>query len=242
MELANEILSGVGGVAARIGGKVVDDVIAPKILDRIKELTRKTPKHKAKDGMVLLEKIRSSDNYNSIINELYNKHLHIRTISKECPIVYIEDIYVDLELDNEDGIDNILCSGINTVHCIDGIAGQGKSTLMKKILLELIQKPMRLPFFIELRELGDLNIAGYISDLLSRHNIESSQDTVESLFYSGHVNLILDGFDELSTEKRLSTYKDIENISLKYNVPIVVSSRPDTEISSSYLVKKINTR
>lgn len=220
----------------RIEDKFVDDIVYPYLKRKFEQLSASKPKHKAKKGLALLQEIKQSENYNSFINEVYYKHLHIKTMSIKKTNVYIDDIYVDLLLDKENGIEELINLKDGLVYCVEGIAGQGKSTFMKKLLLNMIKKTDNFPIFIEIRNLKESNIISYISNILSRHEIKHGDDDIISLLQSGKVPLILDGFDELTTEQRERLNNDIENISIRYNCSIIVSTRPDTEICSSYMV------
>ncbi|MBH3213761.1 NACHT domain-containing protein [Serratia marcescens] len=230
-------LAFLGGQVTRIGNKLADDFIYPQIKSKILELKKTKPKYNARAGVRLLQNIMESDSYNSIVTEMFLKNLHIKTISPSKNRVYIDDVYVDLDVDDENGLIKIYNATPGKVYCIEGIAGQGKSTLMKKILLELIKKPGVFPIFIELKDLKERTIIKYISDILSRHNVEHNEADVVSLINTQKVTVLLDGFDELSYKEREIVYIEIEGMSSRSKAPIIISTRPDTEIANSYMVK-----
>uniref|UniRef100_UPI001954039F hypothetical protein n=1 Tax=Serratia marcescens TaxID=615 RepID=UPI001954039F len=58
-----------------------------------------------------------------------------------------------------------------------------------------------------------------------------------SLINTQKVTVLLDGFDELSYKEREIVYIEIEGMSSRSKAPIIISTRPDTEIANSYMVK-----
>ncbi|MXC43639.1 NACHT domain-containing protein, partial [Escherichia coli] len=77
---------------------------------------------------------------------------------------------------------------------IVGIAGQGKSTILRKLFSEEIKKSERMPFFIELRRVKNANIIAYLADILNTFGVGCSEDSLKILLQSQRVVLMLDGF------------------------------------------------
>jgi len=218
----------VGDLASKVSNEVYDATLSSKIKGTIEKITRGSVNKKAANGIKLLERIKSDENYNYLINNIYLRHLQIKTISRKNESIYIDDIYVKMALDNEITERDIYER--DNVSCIIGIAGHGKSTLMKKTLLEILRDGRKLPIFIDLRDVKDGNITNHIRENLSLSNIESSSEEIISILYSRRVILLLDGFDEVEKKLRKKVCDEIDTISTKYKCKIIVSSRPETEI------------
>lgn len=159
----------------------------------------------------------------------------IRTIHSPEADVLLEDIYYPLQLtvaSNKDKIaikdgQVISYSGIAN---IIGIAGQGKSTIARKLFIEEIKLGNRFPFFIELRRLTNGSIIETLSELLKDCGIKCNVENVNEFLLSGTILLILDGFDEVLPNSRLAVLTQIRVLNDRFSCPIISTSRPDTEI------------
>ncbi len=187
-------------------------------------------------------------------NKFIEKHVHhtlkMRTLINPNDDVTITDIYHPLTIvtaSNGDPItvkdDFILqFSGIAN---IIGIAGQGKSTILRKLFLEEIKKAERVPFFIELRNVPDGDILTYFKYLLKSLHITVTDSNVEYLLQSKKIVLLLDGFDEIRQETTVKAIQSILELNKTYACPLITTSRPNTQICqmpgiNNLMVKKID--
>jgi len=120
---------------------------------------------------------------------------------------------------------------------IEGIVGQGKSVFLRSLAVEEIRsnEAKRLPILIELK---DLNAKSDLRQALFKqfesYDVDVEDDTLNYLFRSGRLALLLDGFDELEESLVKSTYLEIEYLVLRYpELLVVVTSRPGREIQKS---------
>jgi len=235
-----EILSmGIAGYLASKVDKGVDKIIEDKS-NALFEFILKNPwRHSSKKGEKLIRTLREDGNYKKFVEGHIFENLKTKTIDGRNTVFFVEDIYHPANLTNNNnetvGIESIIDVAEGKIVNIIGVAGQGKSTLMKKILFETIRKGQRLPFFIELRNLEDKAIIEQIKDILLSFGVSSQNDVIESALSSSRLVLLLDGFDEISFERRKKVYQEIENIKSKLKTPIIISSRPFTEICESTL-------
>lgn len=120
---------------------------------------------------------------------------------------------------------------------IEGIVGQGKSVLMRSLAIEevLSNDAKRLPIFLELKDLNPkLNLRQAIYKQLENYDVDVDDDSLNYLFKSGRISLLLDGFDELEEGLIKETYLEIEHLSLRYpDLQVIISSRLGHEIQKS---------
>ncbi|EKA7357625.1 NACHT domain-containing protein [Vibrio parahaemolyticus] len=164
--------------------------------------------------------------------------LKMRTLHSPDSDVYLNDVYTPLRLrpisdtqcNYEIKVKNDKVIQHSGIVNIVGIAGQGKSTVMRKLFWEELKKSKRIPFFIELRKV-ETTIIDYLKGILTNIGLVCSDDDVGFLLQSKKVVLMLDGFDEISTNDRPRILNEIMNVlHMRFHCPVITSSRPDTEI------------
>lgn len=119
---------------------------------------------------------------------------------------------------------------------IRGVAGAGKSMLMRWAFLRLCEKTSRVPILIELRDFNDAppkDIPDLIQQEFNSHDSDISREQVELGLQSGLFALLLDGLDEIHPELEDTWHKAITGLARKFPLcPIVVSGRPVSEMLS----------
>lgn len=126
----------------------------------------------------------------------------------------------------------------NTKNVVVGTAGSGKSVLLRKIFIDLIESPLDIiPILVELRLLitpdRNSSISEYIYKTLYDIDNNLTQEQLNTTLKQGRFFILLDGFDEIDFEEKETYEREINNLSDKYpNLIIVVSSRPDDCFSS----------
>ncbi|WP_272675055.1 MULTISPECIES: NACHT domain-containing protein [unclassified Providencia] len=188
-------------------------------------------------GTNIIKNLLKKENYNSYLIKHVAEVTKTRTIHSENKDVYINNIYHPLTLTIKDNYsapikvaDNFFIENSKITNII-GFAGQGKSTILKKIFIEQLKNGDKLPFFITLYKSETNGIVNYIKDdILSKCNIDLTSNDTYNLLKSGKIILFLDGFDEVSSDKREVILNEIIEIYTKYNTQIITTTRPDTEI------------
>lgn len=167
-----------------------------------------------------------------------NEYVNLRTLYSSQQDIFIDDVYVPLymspinEPDNKIEITNLSYynSGITN---IIGSAGQGKSTFLRKMLINELKRGVYLTIFFELKNFKvDIGLLGQIVDWFKRHNIDSSEKGIGRLLKSGHIKLLLDGFDEMPPSIQDIALTQIKDLARAYpDTSITVTTRPDTVIT-----------
>jgi len=204
----------------------------------------------SEDAKEIVHELQNEWPKNKFIEKHVQHTLKMRTLINPNDDVTITDIYHPLTVvtaSNGDPIsikdDFILqFSGIAN---IIGIAGQGKSTILRKLFLEEIKKAERVPFFIELRNVPDGDILTHFKNLLKSLHITVTDSNVEYLLQSKKIVLLLDGFDEIRQETTVKAIHAILELNKTYGCPLITTSRPHTQICQmpgikNLMVKKID--
>ncbi|EPO5730135.1 NACHT domain-containing protein [Klebsiella oxytoca] len=183
-------------------------------------------------------------------NNCINNTFSFRTLLHNNKDVYLDEIYYPLTIESIDRrtsyeiADNTILPE-HTPIVIIGIAGQGKTTILRKLFLEEINDRKRLAFFFYLRQLKNLENSK-IEELILGHLIENGVcGTIEDVCYlceKTPLALYFDGFDELNPSQRIDAIKIIKEARRKYHTKIIITSRPDSEIAreSGFQIFEIN--
>lgn len=131
---------------------------------------------------------------------------------------------------------------------IIGIAGSGKTMLMKNIFLQLIQNPKKIPIVIELRDfnLNKKPLKQFIYEKILNNKLAKNQGIIERLLEEGAFVILLDGYDEIYSDRKEEITSDIDEfIDIYKKNNFVITSRPGTSIQSmprfdNYTVQPLN--
>ncbi|EFF0233693.1 NACHT domain-containing protein, partial [Escherichia coli] len=155
-----------------------------------------------KNGRSIVEQLTSLDVHSDYIVKHVSRAMKMRTIHSSENDVMLSDIYHPLTISHEKKEikvgDDFLLSDNNITNII-GFAGQGKSTILRKILLEAIKNGDKIPFFMELRKVEKLGIEHSLLKILNELGVHANEENLASLLKSDNVVLLLDGFDEVSS-------------------------------------------
>jgi hypothetical protein len=126
---------------------------------------------------------------------------------------------------------------------IEGIAGQGKSILLRSLAFTELKsnEGILIPIFLELRTLtSKMGLRDAILKLLYSYDIDADDQSIEYIFKCGKFSLILDGFDEVESQLINDLLSDVESIVARYpKLRLIITSRPYDEIQKSTFFKKI---
>ncbi|WP_430417731.1 NACHT domain-containing protein [Parasphingorhabdus sp.] len=176
----------------------------------------------------------------------YRKCRYYKTLLNPYEPADLQSSYIDLKLKRDDEEEeeipdttmfNDVRNGKPTI--ITGLAGSGKSMLMRYFALNCFQNHSEgIPLFIELRSINDQkkkDIVGLILKECQPNETHVTERQLELSFKAGLFVIILDGFDEVDYEIRNEVSKQIQDLVLKYpKMKIVLSSRPDDERFSAW--------
>lgn len=115
-----------------------------------------------------------------------------------------------------------------------GSAGSGKSTIVKYLFTNCFEERYKIPIKIELRYLNDYkgDFNEYIfNEIFKFQKLGISNTIIDRLIGSDNFIFFLDGYDEINTNIKAQTTKDIDSFVTKYpNNKYVITSRPYTNI------------
>lgn len=118
---------------------------------------------------------------------------------------------------------------------IEGIAGQGKSILLRYLSGKELKFGDRIPLFIELRKITPKNsITGLIVKAISDLEIKVDTSNLDLIYSSRKFILLLDAFDEIPSDQIVDTLSYIESLCSQYHyLQIIITSRPNFDIQKS---------
>ncbi|HDL7612584.1 TPA: NACHT domain-containing protein [Yersinia enterocolitica] len=218
---------------------VATQVLVASVSETVKVLTQNILNSRwwkdTEEAKSLVEQFMIEQCRDQFINKHVLKVQRMRTIHSSESDVMLSDIYFPLKVTfhhtkDVETIDDGVTIKYNGVVNIIGIAGQGKSTILRKLFLEEIEKKERFPFFVELRRLGESNIQEYFFEILRDLGLKFKDEDAYFLLQSRKVVLMLDGFDEVHPNQRSVVLSNIKILNERFNCPILTTSRPDTEI------------
>ncbi|HBB0919119.1 TPA: NACHT domain-containing protein, partial [Escherichia coli] len=159
------------------------------------------------EGKVILEQLNDPLGRENYLRKHVLPSLKMRTLHNADYDIFLDDIYYPLTVEVASNKDKVVIKDgvtlpFHGIVNIVGIAGQGKSTILRKLFSEEIKKSERMPFFIELRRVKNANIIAYLADILNSFGVGCSEDSLKILLQSQRVVLMLDGFDEVKHEER----------------------------------------
>ncbi|MGF1732292.1 NACHT domain-containing protein [Photobacterium kasasachensis] len=223
------------GMAVTIGSGVLSEAF--KVLTE-RMLNSAWP-GELKSGKEIVEQLNLTHIRTEYLSKCAYKNLKMRTLHSPDADVFLDEVYFPLTISsvnsrNKKSTDFIVSDGFTLPHSgiinLVGIAGQGKSTILRKLFLEEIKAQKRIPIFVELRRITDGDIFAYIRQQLVDFGVNCSSEQLIYLLKTRKVVVMADGFDEVSPQLREEVLDNLKIINNRYRCPIISTSRPDTEI------------
>lgn len=189
------------------------------------------------ESIGIVEQLDNPEVRSKYIEKHVSNALRMRTLHQREHDILLNEIYFPLTIKNIASDDNITINddciiSHSRILNIIGIAGQGKSTILRKLFQNEINSGNRIPFFLELRRIEKGSILEFFKLTIESLGIDINrkENHVELLLQSGKIVLMLDGFDEVKASSRLEILSQIKELNVRYNCPVIVTSRPETEI------------
>ncbi|EPV0705236.1 NACHT domain-containing protein, partial [Klebsiella pneumoniae] len=204
------------------------------------------------EAIGIIEQLDQPEIRSKYIEKHVSNALRMRTLHQREHDILLDDIYFPLTIVNVSNkdefiVDNECIITHSRILNIIGIAGQGKSTILRKLFQNEIRLNNRIPFFIELRRIEKGTLIEYFKSTLESLGVDINRTNnhVELLLQSGKIVLMLDGFDEVKANSRYEMLSQITELNIRYNCPVIVTSRPETEVCretsiSNLLVKELD--
>lgn len=215
-----------------------DTFIKTAIGEIVKHLITTAWPKDTEQGIMILSDFENEEIISKFSKKITSDVLTFRTLSNNGRNVRLEDVYYPLKVKIEDSGDVELLSddkrlNYNGVIVISGSAGQGKTTILRKLFLEEIKEKKKLPIFINLRNIRfekETSFLSIVKDFFESYGLVCSDDDVSLLLQSSKLKLFFDGFDEIYKDKREFALEVIRSSWNRYNCRTIVTTRPYTEI------------
>lgn len=212
------------------GSEVSAAVKAAPLLTRLWDLAKETVK--GLDEQLKYEFGVAFDKYCEVVIKKYCK---ARTFFIRGEPRLLSEFYVPCSIDRGDGQPSVpgnltSLAKVNQATVVTGSGGSGKTIFMRYLISDSIVNCSGVPVFIELRNLNDIDkpsLEGEIVSFMASHGFPLSEKFALKALRSGHLTLILDGFDEVAFSKRKVLEKAIKKLASNSKCQIVLSSRPD---------------
>lgn len=190
------------------------------------------------------------EHFEKYLNRIYEKYSIINTLVFHNSQRQLKDIYLAQSLridgcsencpDVAAKIDKLPVELIEKYKriLINDTAGMGKSTIMKRMFIDVIDnsiKDVGIPIYIELNRLNkNRNLLSVIFEDLSSSSKDINVDWLLTLIQSGGFFFLLDGFDEISIADRNDVIKDIQSFISKAGSKnyYILTSRPEDSLKS----------
>ena len=222
---------------------MVQNLVKELIVPKLKELAKKS---KCKYEELLIPK---GEHFQEYLERSYDKYSIINTLVFHNSQRKLKDIYVAQSLVRENGfeddresikIDALPVTLIKKYKkiLITDTAGMGKSTIMKRMFIDILensQANVGIPIYIELNRLNkDRTILTEIQEELSSLSKEFDNDLLLKLIQTGGFVFFLDGYDEISVADRSKVTNNIQSFISKAGNKnyYFLTSRPEDGLSS----------
>jgi hypothetical protein len=193
--------------------------------------------------------IPTSEHFQEYLERSYNKYSIINTLVFHNSQRQLKDIYIaqtlikenrsgdDEEKTKIEGLPVELIKKYQKILITD-TAGMGKSTIMKRVFVDLIDKGLDIvgiPMYIELNKLNkDHTILTEIQEELNPLSEEFDKELLLKLIQTGGFIFFLDGFDEISIKDRNEVSLDVHTFISKAGNKnyFIMTSRPESGLTS----------
>lgn len=172
----------------------------------------------------------------------YRDYSYVQTLAMRDRKKSLKKIYQPLTLSREEDEKTILngltvngydkeLATVKLLQIVDA-AGMGKSTMTKRMFLDIVEKGTGYPLYVELRRLSlSERLEDEIAFNVMRSNENGLKEDFRRLLLSGRIIMFLDGFDEIGVDKRKRVIDLINKMVEEYpNNAYILTSRPDQDL------------
>ncbi|EAZ7622814.1 NACHT domain-containing protein, partial [Salmonella enterica subsp. enterica serovar Anatum] len=204
-------------------------------------------------GKQLVRELTGSDVYLNYLEKHVARVVRLRTIHSADYDILLTNLYHPLGITSlspgatEHKVNDGFYIENQHITNIIGIAGQGKSTILRKLFIEQIKNGTKIPFFIELRRTGNDGIIKSLENTLINLGLHPTSQAIDELLFSNKISLMLDGFDEVNSKQKDILLSEILMLNVKYALQVIVTSRPGTTVCNepsivNYKVEKLKEK
>lgn len=184
------------------------------------------------------------EHFEEYLHRTYKKYSIINTLVFKNEQRLLKDLYLPLTLSKGDSqskdteqikIDKYpqdLIKKYNKILITD-TAGMGKSTITKKLFLDVIENGYGIPIYIEMRRLSNnrsilLEIQEQINSLTRDFDVKLLLEFIKT----GGFIIFLDGYDEIALDERSAVTANVQDfISKADNNTFILTSRPEQALT-----------
>lgn len=185
------------------------------------------------------------EHFEEYLFRTYKKYSIINTLVFKNEQRLLKDLYLPLTISKEDmhsrnkesfKIDKYPQELIQKYDkiLITDTAGMGKSTMTKRIFLDVIDNGYGIPIYLEMRRLSEeKTILDEIQEQVNSIAKDFNRQLLLEFIQTGGFVFFLDGYDEISLNDRISVTSDVQDfISKAGNNVFVITSRPEQALAS----------
>lgn len=184
-----------------------------------------------------------NEHFLEYFHRTYKRYSTVNTLAFKNNQMSLKNIYVPLTLiiDKEnrgervsvDSYPKSLISRYSNLLIID-TAGMGKSTMSKRMFIDVIDNGYGIPIFIELRRLSrDRKLIVEIQQQLNSLTKQFNNQLMMEFLQMGGFIFFLDGYDEISLSEREYVTRDLQDfIAEAANNIFILTSRPENALAS----------
>lgn len=224
-------------VTAIVIKPLVDGIVSKLVIPKLEKLAARLGLEYEK---LLIPK---GEHFSEYFHRTYRKYSTVNTLAFKNNQVPLKEIYIPLTLTIEknkknksvkiEGYPKTLADQYQKILITD-TAGMGKSTMSKRMFLDVIDNGNGIPIFIELRRLSkEKCLISEIHQQLSSLSKEFNSQLMLEFIQMGGFIFFLDGYDEISLSERENVTRDLQDFIAKASDNIyVLTSRPETALAS----------
>ncbi|EKY4874432.1 TPA: NACHT domain-containing NTPase [Vibrio diabolicus] len=161
----------------------------------------------------------------------------VRTLSYTEKDAAFDEIYVPLNIKSSSNATYLIDGNVDIAYQrainIVGRAGQGKSTILRKLFLNKLAGGNSLPFFFELKYFRSDTLEQNLINEFKKWGLNFDEETVLEFISNNDVVLFLDAFDEIPTEYLGKVFEQITRINNSCQCELIMTSRPNTSICNA---------
>lgn len=185
------------------------------------------------------ESVKWKECFRDYIEIVYNSNYLVKTLlyRHEGKPLYSFYECMDVEYNEEnisiEDIKNIIEIGNKLI--ISGLAGMGKTMMLKYLLLKSIDNSKYIPMLLELRTINDMNIEQIDIEELLYQKLCGKKFNLEKRYFEYSLEMceyfiLFDGYDEVRGDRRMKVMEQIKEFSDKYPYNYyLMSSRPEED-------------
>lgn len=220
-------------VAKPLIESLVANIVTPKIEKFLKRIDIEYQKHLVPQREHFMEYFFRSYKKYSILNTLVFRNSQRELNDLYIPLTLNLKINSSIEQIKIDGYPKQLAQKYRKLLITDS-AGMGKSTITKKMFLDIIDNGYGIPIYIELRRLTKEHcLLQEVSQQLNSLSKEFDTQLLLELIQSGGFVFFLDGYDEVKLSEKTDVTIDIQEfISKAGDNTFILTSRPENSLVS----------